>query len=163
MEAESHIGEVEPEHIRNMAYTCYQCGVCSGGCPVAAIEESFRPREIMQKTLNRKFDELTKGDVIWLCAACYNCYEQCPQEVKVTDVIFELQSEAIREGIKPEKLIKVMGAVYRDGLTTKAVGFVVKQREKAGLKAPPEANVEAAKLIIEKTGLSKLIKGGDGK
>ncbi|MBU2560244.1 4Fe-4S dicluster domain-containing protein, partial [archaeon] len=79
--------------IRERVYTCYQCGICSGGCPVAPLLKGFRPREIVQKTQHAKISELVRGGAIWKCTACYKCYEQCPQGVKVTDVIMELQSE----------------------------------------------------------------------
>ena len=148
--------------IRERVYTCYQCGICSGGCPVAPLEKSFRPREIIQKTQHTKISELVSGDVIWKCTACYKCYEQCPQNVKVTDVIMELQSVALREGVAPSKFQKVMGMVYKNGLTNTLVGFVQKQREKVGLKEPPKANVKAAQSIMEKTGVVEFLKSEVG-
>ena len=144
--------------IRERVGNCYQCGICSGGCPVALLEKSFRPREIVQKTQHAKVKELVNSDVIWKCAACYKCYEQCPQNVKVTDIIMELQSEALKEGVAPAKFQKVMGMVYKNGLTNTLVGFVQKQREKAGLKEPPAANVKAAQTIMEKTGVIDFLK-----
>jgi heterodisulfide reductase subunit C len=144
--------------IRERVYTCYQCGICSGGCPVASLEKSFRPREIVQKTQHSRVQELVSGSTIWKCTACYNCYEQCPQNVKVTDVIMELQSEALKEGIAPPKFQKVMGMVYKNGLTNTLVGFVAKQREKAGLKEPPKVNIKAAQSIMEKTGAKDFLK-----
>jgi heterodisulfide reductase subunit C len=145
-------------NLRERVYTCYQCGICSGGCPVASLEKSFRPREIVQKTQHERIPELIKSGTIWKCTACYNCYEQCPQNVKVTDVIMELQSEALREGAAPLKFQKVMGMVYKTGLTNTLVGFVQKQREKVGLKEPPEVNVKAAQSIMEKTGIVNFLK-----
>ncbi len=149
-------------NFKEKVYTCYQCGVCSGCCPVASIEMGFRPREIMQKTQHEKIPELVNNSTIWMCTACYNCYEQCPQNVKVTDVIMELQSEAMRKGVAPTKFQKVMGMVYKNALTNTLVGFTLKQREKVGLKEPPQVNVKAAKGIIEKTGAVDLLKGEGG-
>ena len=148
--------------LRERVYTCYQCGICSGGCPVAPLEKSFRPREIVQKTQHTKVKELINSSTIWKCTACYKCYEQCPQNVKVTDVIMELQSQALKEGIAPPKFQKVMGMVYKNGLTNTLVGFVQKQREKAGLKEPPEPNIKAAQTIMEKTGALNFLKSEGG-
>ncbi len=150
-------------NLRERVYTCYQCGICSGGCPVAPLDKSFRPREIMQKTQHTKVRELVSGSVIWKCTACYKCYEQCPQDVKVTDVIMELQSEALREGTAPAKFQKVMGMIYKNGLTNTLVGFVQKQREKAGLKEPPSVNIKAAQSIMEKTGATDFLKSEEDK
>lgn len=152
----------ETTNFREMVYTCYQCGVCSGGCPVTSLERGFRPREIVQKTQHEKTMELVNDSTIWMCAACYNCYEHCPQNVKVTDVIMELQSEALKRGVAPPKFQKVMGMVYKNALTNTLVGFISKQREKVGLKEPPEVNVKAAKSIMEKTGVVDLLKGEGG-
>lgn len=138
-------------------YPCYQCGVCSGGCPVARLVDDFRPRLIVQETLF-DLDKLVESEVIWKCAACYNCYESCPQGVKVTDVILDLQSEAIGRGIVPKKFSRLIGMVHKNGLTNTLVGFQLKQREKAGLKAPPVPGAEAAKGIIEDTGLYAIVK-----
>ncbi len=85
------------------ASPCYQCGVCSGGCPAARFADDFRPRKIVLETQFGEKEELIKNDVIWKCAACYNCYEHCPQGIKVTDIIMELQSEAIKSGVIPNK------------------------------------------------------------
>ncbi len=139
-------------------YTCYQCGICSGGCPVARYGEELRPRLIVQETQLGHGSELIKSDEIWKCAACYNCYEQCPQGVKVTDVILEIQSKAIEHGVVPNKFSRTIDAIYKSGLTGTLVDFQLKQREKIGLKAPPAPNVEAARKIIEDTGLLELIK-----
>lgn len=154
----------ETANLSGMVYTCYQCGVCSGGCPVASLERGFRPREIIQKTQHEKIPELVDGGIIWKCTACYNCYENCPQKVKVTDVIMELQSEALKRGTAPPKFQKIMGLIYKNALTSTLVGFVLKQREKAGLKEPPKVNIKAARHIMEKTGIVDLLKDeGAGK
>lgn len=154
----------ETTNFREMVYTCYQCGVCSGGCPVSSLEMSFRPRDIVEKAQHEKIPELVNDSTIWMCAACYNCYEHCPQNVKVTDVIMELQSEALRKGVAPTKFQKVMGMVYKNALTNTLVGFISKQRKKIGLKEPPKVSIKAARSIMEKTGIVDLLKGeGDKK
>jgi hypothetical protein len=54
-----------------------------------------------------------------------------------------------------------MGMVYKNGLTNTLVGFVQKQREKTGLKEPPEVNIKAAQSIMEKTGATDFLKSED--
>lgn len=148
--------------LQKKAYPCYQCGICSGGCPVARHVDNFRPRLIVQETQFENNKEMIKSDVIWMCAACYNCYEHCPQGIKVTDIILGLQSKAIEHGIVPKKFPRIIDVIYKTGLTNTLVSFQLKQREKAGLKVPPSPNVEAARRIIEETGLLSLLKKAEG-
>jgi heterodisulfide reductase subunit C len=144
--------------LQKKASPCYQCGVCSGGCPVARFADDFRPRLIVLETQFGEKKELIKSDVIWKCAACYNCYEHCPQGIKVTDIIMELQSEAIKSGEIPKKFSLLVNTIYKNGLTNTLGSFQLKQREKSGLAAPPSANIEAAKKIIEDTGILSVLK-----
>ena len=148
--------------LQKKASPCYQCGVCSGGCPVARFADDFRPRLLVLETQFGENKELIKSDVIWKCAACYNCYEHCPQGIKVTDIIMELQSEAIKQGEIPKKLSMLVNTIYKNGLTNTLGGFGQKQREKYGLAAPPTPDVEAAKKIIEDTGILALVKKPEG-
>lgn len=157
----SSISETDLD-LQKKTYPCYQCGICSGSCPVARLVDNFRPRLIVQETQFGDSKKLIESDVIWMCAACYNCYEHCPQGIKVTDVILELQSDAIGHGIIPKKFPRIIDAIYKNGLTNTLVGFQLKQREKAGLKAPPSPNTEAARKIIEETGLLSAIKKTGG-
>jgi heterodisulfide reductase subunit C len=144
--------------LQKKASPCYQCGVCSGGCPAARFADDFRPRKIVLETQFGESEEMLKSDVIWKCAACYNCYEHCPQGIKVTDIIMDLQSEAIRQGEVPKKFTMLVNTIYKNGLTNTLGAFGQKQREKYGLSAPPSPDVEAAKRIIEDTGILSLVK-----
>jgi heterodisulfide reductase subunit C len=44
-----------------------------------------------------------RSHTIWLCASCYACTVQCPQEIRITDIIYELKQRAIQEGIYPKR------------------------------------------------------------
>jgi heterodisulfide reductase subunit C len=35
--------------------------------------------------------------MLWDCVTCYQCQEHCPQGVKVTDVLYELKNQAMKE------------------------------------------------------------------
>jgi len=87
--------------LRDKAYTCYQCGECTGICPVARITKDFRPRTFVQKTLHGKIEQITDKDAFWLCAGCYCCFGVCPQGVNPREVIDDLKSGAAAEGKAP--------------------------------------------------------------
>ena len=36
--------------------------------------------------------------MIWDCLTCYKCQENCPQEVEVCDLLFDLKNAAAKQG-----------------------------------------------------------------
>jgi quinone-modifying oxidoreductase, subunit QmoC len=75
---------------------CIQCGTCSGSCPVSwAMEET--PRQIFAMIRAGMRDQILESLTIWTCASCYQCAARCPQEIKITDVMYMLKRMAIRE------------------------------------------------------------------
>ncbi len=146
-------------------YLCYQCGTCTGTCPVSRVEPSFNPRRIIDELKLRGIDEVLKKEEIWYCIECFACMEKCPQNVRITEIFFKLYEEAIKRGIKkPQKFVGLFKAIYSTGISTGAYGgkpeaissLVLKKREKMGLPKPEIKN-EVAKIIIESTGLDKLL------
>jgi len=80
---------------------CIQCGTCSGVCPLS-IYMDFSPRQIMALTRADFKNEVLRSHTIWLCASCYACTVECPQEIRITDIMYELKQRAIHEGIYPK-------------------------------------------------------------
>ncbi|MBD3350655.1 MAG: CoB--CoM heterodisulfide reductase subunit C, partial [Candidatus Lokiarchaeota archaeon] len=79
---------------------CYQCGTCTGGCP-SGRRTALRTRAIIRKAL-LGVDEVLSDPDIWLCSTCYTCYERCPRNVPVTDIIIMLRNLATQKGfIRP--------------------------------------------------------------
>ncbi|MDW8105537.1 MAG: heterodisulfide reductase, partial [Armatimonadota bacterium] len=44
-----------------------------------------------------------RSKTIWLCASCYACAVECPQNISITDVMYRLKREAIASGIYPKR------------------------------------------------------------
>ncbi len=99
---------VEPSHIPDAnvnveeeSLPCFQCGVCSGSCPMARLDKYFNPRKmVVNSNLNRP-EMSAKNENIWLCAGCYCCSHNCPNGVKVAEIVAELRSEAAEAGNVP--------------------------------------------------------------
>jgi heterodisulfide reductase subunit C len=36
-------------------------------------------------------------NMLWDCVTCYQCQEHCPQQVKVTDILYELKNMAVEK------------------------------------------------------------------
>ena len=136
---------------------CLQCGTCSADCPVAKRTEKFRPRLIAKLAILGFKDKLFSSGVLWLCAGCYTCSERCPQKVKPTEVIAALRRICIREGNIPQHYKKMIELIADMGRLHEVSEFENEIRADMGLPPVPEANAEAVKHIISKTGLDKIM------
>jgi len=81
---------------------CIQCGTCSGVCPLS-IYMDHSPRQVMALTRADFRDEVLRSHTIWLCASCYACTVECPQQIRITDIMYELKQRAISAGIYPRR------------------------------------------------------------
>ncbi|MHA1490160.1 MAG: CoB--CoM heterodisulfide reductase subunit C [Promethearchaeota archaeon] len=76
--------------------SCINCGTCTGSCP-SGRRTAFRTRVALRKALEG--DESVLQDIdIWMCSTCYYCYERCPRDIPVTDMIIKLRNIAVEEG-----------------------------------------------------------------
>ncbi|MGC1401568.1 MAG: 4Fe-4S dicluster domain-containing protein [Thermodesulfobacteriota bacterium] len=87
----------------NTFNSCYECVTCTNACPVVVNyknpteEIGLLPHQIMH-SLKFGFQEHILGPgMVWECLGCYNCQENCPQGVRVTDILFELKSAAFQQ------------------------------------------------------------------
>jgi heterodisulfide reductase subunit C len=78
----------EVEKIVEAVSVCYQCGTCSGSCPVApAGGMDYTPRIIMRMIQAGMEDQVLSSQTVWTCAACYSCAVRCPRDIDITDVM----------------------------------------------------------------------------
>ena len=90
---------------------CIQCGTCSGSCPVSwAMEES--PRQIFAMIRAGMRDKVLDSLTIWTCASCYQCAERCPQEIKITDVMYALKRMSVREKRRRSKRARALSEAF---------------------------------------------------
>jgi heterodisulfide reductase subunit C len=80
---------------------CIQCGTCSGLCPLS-IYMDHTPRQVMELTRSDFKNEVLQSTTIWLCASCYVCTVECPKQIRITDIMYELKQRAIHEGFYPK-------------------------------------------------------------
>lgn len=81
---------------------CIQCGSCSGVCPLS-IYMDYTPRRIINLTRAGFKKEVLASQTIWLCSSCYACTVSCPKGIQITDIMYALKQQAIREEHYPEK------------------------------------------------------------
>jgi len=81
---------------------CFGCQTCTNVCPVVANYENPKealgmlPHQIMYSVGLGIKDLAFGSNMLWDCLTCYQCQEQCPQGVKVTEVLYELKNLAIQ-------------------------------------------------------------------
>ena len=81
---------------------CFECQTCTTVCPV--VENYDRPGEALDLLPHQIMHSLSLGlgrdalsaRMIWDCLTCYQCQENCPQGVQVTDVLYELKNQAVK-------------------------------------------------------------------
>jgi heterodisulfide reductase subunit C len=135
---------------------CYQCGTCTGGCPIAKRNSEFNPRKIVQRFLMKREDKIPSSS-IWLCLLCHTCIERCPQEVKPSHVIVTLRNRAAQNGDVKDYIREELNQIYETGWTIPSMPAIAKRRETLGLPPAPMANVDEVRTIIKKMGLEKLL------
>lgn len=103
--------EVEEKSGINLA-TCYQCGKCTAGCPIAFAMD-LPPNQIMRGIQLGMRDAVLSSRTIWLCAACETCSTRCPQEVDPAGVMDALRQIAYAEGIRsPEADVPLFHRIF---------------------------------------------------
>jgi heterodisulfide reductase subunit C/nitrate reductase gamma subunit len=81
---------------------CVQCQTCTNVCPVVAHSVDaehgvdLTPQKVMN-LLRLGLRDLTLGSrMVWNCATCYQCQENCPESVRVADIMCELRALSVR-------------------------------------------------------------------
>jgi len=138
---------------------CYQCGICTADCPVAARVEEFRPRRIARLSVFGQKDRLLGGDTLWLCAGCYTCYERCPEQVRVSEIVSALRKLALQEGIVHPTYRALMNSLAEMGYIYEIDDFQNEMREDEDLPPAPEPDTDEIEVIMRKTGFLGLLGG----
>ncbi|MEM3627446.1 MAG: FAD-dependent oxidoreductase [Candidatus Bathyarchaeia archaeon] len=77
---------------------CFECGICTASCSMAELlSSSYNPRNLLEKIFLNP-DSALKSDELWLCAWCYRCYKNCPQALKIPEILNFLRTAAVEHG-----------------------------------------------------------------
>ncbi len=82
---------------------CFSCQSCTSVCPVVGNYEQpeqilgLLPHQIMC-SLGLGLTKMASGaKMIWDCLTCYQCQENCPQQVAVCDLLYGLKNVAAKQ------------------------------------------------------------------
>src|SRR4030043_865563 len=83
---------------------CFSCGTCTAGCPVREVTNRYNPKKIIRMALLGMKKELLSSQFIWLCSSCYTCFERCPQDVRIPELMNAIKNIACKEGHLPASM-----------------------------------------------------------
>ncbi len=117
---------------------CLQCGTCSAICPVSVYMDKT-PRRIIGLMRAGFRDEVLGSLSIWICTSCYACTVECPEKIRITDIMYIAKRMAMRESsyhrfVVPAVEEAFVKMVRKNGrLTESRMGITVVR--KSGLRA----------------------------
>jgi len=86
---------------------CFDCGTCSGICPVSKTNPAFDPRKILHMIKLGLKERVLRSRALWYCSHCDSCMFVCPQDVRFSSVVDVLREMAVSEGyFDPESFEK---------------------------------------------------------
>ncbi|MFC1982859.1 heterodisulfide reductase-related iron-sulfur binding cluster [Chloroflexota bacterium] len=74
---------------------CFNCGSCTGICPLSKEGNSF-PRRLFRYSQLGMID--FENTDIWTCATCKSCIQQCPRGVETIDYVKSLRKIIVQTG-----------------------------------------------------------------
>ncbi|MEA1964132.1 MAG: 4Fe-4S dicluster domain-containing protein [Candidatus Aerophobetes bacterium] len=135
---------------------CLACGTCTASCPVREVNEKYNPRKIIRMALLGMKERVLSSDFIWLCSSCYTCYERCPQDVRITELMNAMKNIAVKEGHIHPSFTAQLDALNSHGRLYEIGEFDNKKRVKQNLPQIEESAEDTKKLFKEE-GVDKLV------
>jgi heterodisulfide reductase subunit C len=132
---------------------CFSCGTCVAGCPVAGTTERYNPRRIVRMALLGMREEVLSSEFVWLCSACYTCYERCPQDVHIPELMNAIRNIAVREGHVPAAFRIQAELLSEHGRLYEISSFENERRAEQGLP-PIQERAEDVRHILVTAGVA---------
>jgi heterodisulfide reductase subunit C len=123
---------------------CFACGTCTASCPVREVTERYNPRRMAVLGLRER---VLSSDFIWLCSTCYACYERCPQDVRITELMHAIKNVAVREGYIHPSFRTQVGLIRDHGRLYDITSFENERRVELGLPAIVEQAADFGRIL----------------
>lgn len=85
---------------------CYQCGNCTGSCPVSFAMDMPVSQIIRMVQLGQE-EAVARANSMWLCVSCLQCQSRCPKCLDPSRVMEALRRLSLRQGQSPLHLTEV--------------------------------------------------------
>ncbi len=137
---------------------CFACSTCTAACPIANMWE-YKPHQLIRMIILGMREKVLSSDEIWLCLTCFECQERCPQNVRVTDILFDCKNLAAEEGKIPSNIVALAQSLMSDG----QLYVITADWEREDMELEPELpglSTDEIKEILKNTRTGKIV-GGD--
>lgn len=114
---------------KTRAWACYDCGKCTGVCPVSRAGGEYSPRRHVLAANHGDREGLERDDSLGSCLTCGLCDLRCPVQVDYTDLVRMLREHSHRPGTELEcphggALQSTMRMMARGGVKQNRLGWV---------------------------------------
>ena len=92
---------------------CIQCGTCGGSCP-SGPDMDHTPRQIFAMLRAGLKSEALKSNAPWYCVSCYLCTVRCPQEIRITDLMYTLKRMSVEAGLFEDRTAPDLSETFVD-------------------------------------------------
>jgi heterodisulfide reductase subunit C len=90
----SKIKEISGQNLQ----VCYQCGMCSGNCPMSSNMD-LTPRQIIELARLGLEEEIANSKTVWICASCLACTVNCPRGFDLSKLMEAIRLLTLRENV----------------------------------------------------------------
>ena len=78
---------------------CYSCGTCVSKCMIQQkLEPDYNPRRLLRLVMMDMKEEAFTSLTTWMCSECDLCFQACPQEIHISQVIAAVKQLAVEAG-----------------------------------------------------------------
>jgi heterodisulfide reductase subunit C len=133
---------------------CFSCGTCTAGCPVREVTDRYNPRRIIRMAILGMKKEVLSSDFIWLCSSCYTCFERCPQNVKIPELMNAIKNIAVKEGYLPPSMKSQLDLLASFGRLLEITDFENEKRKESDLPLV-QGRTEDVEKILKKLGFHR--------
>ncbi len=131
---------------------CYQCGTCTGSCPITRFNQEKNPRKLINMLVTTgDASVLDDNELLWLCTTCYQCEDRCPQGIPLADVFVKLKNLSVEQGKIPPSVRKEIEAIAKNGYTFPITKGILSKRKRLGLPTPPPPAMDEIRAIVKQT------------
>jgi heterodisulfide reductase subunit C len=98
--------------------SCFQCGKCSAGCPMATFME-HPPNRIMRLLQLGQWQRVLAGRSIWYCVSCETCTTRCPNTVDLASIMDALRKLSWdSDGASKESYVQLANKLFLQNIRT---------------------------------------------
>jgi heterodisulfide reductase subunit C len=93
--------------------------------------------------------QVLTSEFVWLCSTCYTCYERCPQDVHIPELMNAIRNIAAREGHIPAAFRQQAELLRDHGRLYEITAFENERRADHGLPPLEEQSSDVHRILVK--------------